>query len=188
MNLRSAKKSSSTLGSSDTLPRTALARGKLPAKLFTPRPIYSSKIFGRDSFDTVSENQPRCSQLQHAPVWGNAHLPTFNHWAQHKRARNVYPDFFVATRALKSIVALTKPFPRRRNIRFRCLRSNFFRLCGRRIFEEVVKSVTVSVVRLIRFFFYLSFLSTYTVQPPIELNYLVSAGQLSASITPLTTR
>lgn len=94
-----------------------------------------------------------CGASCSMPRLENAHLPTLYHWAQHKRARHVYPDLFVTTRALKSIVALTKPFLRRRNIRFRCLRSNFFRLCGRRIFEEVVKSVTVSVVRLIRFFF-----------------------------------
>lgn len=67
-------------------------------------------------------------------------LPTLYHWAQHKRACHVYPDLFVAARALKLIVALTRPFLRRRNIRFLPLRSNFFRLRSRRVFEEVVKT------------------------------------------------
>lgn len=113
-----------------------------------------------------------CAASYSMPRLENTHLLTFNHWAQHKRARHVYPDLFVVTRTLKSIVALTEPFLRRRNIRFRCLRSNFFRLCGRRIFEEVVKSVTAFVIRLIHFFAVsLFFRPTLSSHP---LNYTIS--------------
>lgn len=72
---RSEKKSASTLGSSETLPRTALASGREPAKYLIPLAMYSITALGRDSGDTStmgqSTNAPATSG-RGAPSWVSA--------------------------------------------------------------------------------------------------------------------
>lgn len=74
-NSRSEKKSASTRGSSDTLPRTALASGREPAKYLMPFAMYSIKALGRDSGDTSTMGQSTNAPAmcgRGAPSWVSA--------------------------------------------------------------------------------------------------------------------